>query len=255
MLILKIKKMKKNNKKIDESGEIRISKYLAYCGLDSRRKCEALVTSGKIKVNGIIIEDLSFKVGPDDMVEYEGKRLAHIKNITLALNKPPGYLSTVKDGYRRDTVIDLIKDINERLYPVGRLDYMSRGLIILTNDGELSFRITHPSFQVPKTYVVKINRIMEKNDFSSLKNGIKIEGKMLIPLDLELLLDEGNSSLIRIKIIEGRKRIIREVFKKLGYKVLDLKRTSIGKLTVEGIDEGKYRILTQKEIEELCDID
>jgi len=177
------------------------------------------------------------------------------EKIVIALNKPTGYLSTVSDKFNRKTVLDLIHYKNFRLYPVGRLDINSRGLIILTNDGELAYKLAHPKFGVPKVYDVLINKRINFKDLEIILNGIKIEGRELYPLSVELLND---SSLIRIKIAEGRKRIIRKVFKTLGYKVIDLKRVQIGNFKLDDckpkLSEGSFKILSDLEIKKLLKI-
>jgi 23S rRNA pseudouridine2605 synthase len=231
--------------------KVRIAKYLALCGILSRRKAEDLVKSGKIKVNGEILTDLSFKVSEDDKVEYQGKELKYEKSIVIALNKPEGYISSVADGYKRKTVLDLVKGIEARLYPVGRLDFDSRGLILLTNDGDFTYKIIHPKFNIPKTYEVEINAYINNESVEKITNGINIEGRKLLPAAVRILVRKNNISRIEIKIIEGRKRIIRKAFAKLGYKVKDLKRTAIGKLKLGDIAEGKYRILSEDDLEKV----
>ncbi len=231
--------------------KVRIAKYLASCGVLSRRKAEELIKSGKIRVNAEVITDLSYKVSIDDKVEYKGKELKYEDNIVIALNKPAGYISSVRDNYKRRTVLDLVNGIETRLYPVGRLDYDSRGLILLTNDGDFTYKILHPKFQIPKTYEVEINDYVNDESIEKIANGINIEGRKLLPVAVKILVRKNNISKIEIKIIEGRKRIIRKAFAKLGYKVKDLKRTAIGGLTLDNIAEGDYRKLSEDEIEKV----
>jgi 23S rRNA pseudouridine2605 synthase len=231
--------------------KVRIAKYLASCGILSRRKSEELIKSGKIKVNGEILTDLSFKVGTDDKVEYQGKEVKYENNIVIALNKPEGYISSVKDNYKRKTVLDLVKEIDARLYPVGRLDFDSRGLILLTNDGDFTYSILHPKFQIPKTYEVEINNYIRDESIEKIINGISIEGRELLPSAFKVLERKKGVSRIEIKIIEGRKRIIRKVFAKLGYKVKDLRRTAIGGFMLGNISEGNYKILSKSDINKI----
>ncbi len=231
--------------------KVRIAKYLAACGILSRRKAEELVKSGKIKVNGEVLTDLSFKVNADDKVEYQGKQAEYEKNIVIALNKPVGYISSVKDNYKRKTVLDLVNNIEARLYPVGRLDFDSRGLILLTNDGDFTYKTLHPKFQITKTYEVEIKDYINDENIEKIKNGINIEGRELIPAVVQIMNRKNNISRIEIKIIEGRKRILRKVFAKLGYKVKDLKRTAIGNLKLGNLAEGNYKILSENEIEKV----
>jgi 23S rRNA pseudouridine2605 synthase len=228
--------------------KVRIAKYLAACGLLSRRKNEELILSGKIKVNGKVVKNLSCKVSNDDNVEYNGNFLKPQENIVIALNKPPGYLSTVKDDFKRKTVLSLVKDLKLRLFPVGRLDNNSRGLIFLTNDGDFAYKVTHPKFQISKVYIVEINNVIKIKEIIKIEKGIKIEDREMVPLDIRILRNEKGHSIIEIKIVEGRKRIIRKTFSKLGYEVVDLKRIQIGGFKLGNIKEGNYKVLNKKEI-------
>jgi 23S rRNA pseudouridine2605 synthase len=232
-------------------SKIRLARFIALCGVASRRSSEALILKGAIKVNNEVVKDLAFKVGSEDVVEIQDRIVAPETKIAIALNKPAGYLSTTRDDFKRKTVLDLIMDgdvSKARLYPVGRLDYDSRGLIILTNDGDLAYRITHPKFMVPKVYEVKTDRDITSYDINRIRDGIVIEERELKVLDLSAKSLYGTGSLVTIKISEGRKRIIRKVFQNLGYNVLDLKRTQIGDFALGDIKEGKYRILNEKQI-------
>ncbi len=232
--------------------KIRISRFLAMCGISSRRNCEELVLASKIKVNGKVIKDLFYKVGAQDTVEYEHQKISLEKKTVIALNKPPGYLSTAKDDFQRKTVLDLVgNEHSNRLYPVGRLDYDSRGLIILTNDGNLSYMLTHPKFGIPKVYRVRLKGNIKPADIRNILEGVEIEGKDLIASKVRLLENNRDNCLIEIKINEGRKRIIRKALAILGYKVIDLQRTAIGNFEVKDIREGTYRILLPEDIEKL----
>ncbi|MCL4378307.1 MAG: rRNA pseudouridine synthase [Actinobacteria bacterium] len=229
--------------------KIRIAKFLANSGLASRRKAESLILSGKIRVNGKPIKDFCYKIEPGDKVEYSGKLIKPQSKIVLALNKPAGYVSTVKDEYNRKKVLDLVSDLKQKLFPVGRLDSNSKGLIFLTNDGDFAYKVTHPKFQIPKTYMVEVDKMINTDDISKIKNGINIEGRELIPASIEILKNNKGHSVIEIKIIEGRKRIIRKAFLKLGYNVIELKRIQVGGFKLGGLKEGNYRILDNKDIE------
>jgi len=228
----------------------RISKYLAECGIGSRRKCEKLVLEGKVKVNGTVLKDLSYRVAPEDRVVCLNQKIEPQPKTVIALNKPPGYLSTVKDDFNRKKVTDLIKK-EIRLYPVGRLDYKSRGLIIMTNDGSLSYRLTHPKFMVPKTYKVKVEGYVQKKDISKLIEGIEIEEVQVNVISLKVIDRTADKSTIIMEIVEGRKRIIRRVFKKLGYRVVDLQRTKIGNFDLGNLKEGEYMVLNHEQIKDL----
>lgn len=236
----------------------RLAKYLANCGVGSRRKCEKLILEGKVKVNGKTITTLSFKVSSSDRVEYNGTQVKPETKIVIALNKPKGYLCTVKDNFGRNTVLDLVKTVKEikkikHLYPVGRLDFNSRGLLILTNHGKIAYRITHPKFGIPKVYRVTINACIDDDKLKEITKGVKIRGenRKIIPEKITVERRESNSSTLLIKIVEGRKRIIRRLFSQLGYKVIDLNRIQIGGYKLAGIEEGSYKILSKKEIEKL----
>jgi pseudouridine synthase len=239
-----------------KEDNIRLARFMALCGVASRRSSEALILKGAVKVNQSVILDLSFKVGNEDIVEFENHRIMPENKIAIALNKPAGYLSTARDEFNRKTVLDLLMPeiaFKARLYPVGRLDFDSRGLIILTNDGELAYRITHPKFMVPKIYEIKIKGEINSGDIKKIKEGIMIEERELSVIDLNVKNLPGANSLVTIKIAEGRKRILRKVFKNLGYVVLDLKRTQIGGFSLGDIREGEYKILDKEQIMNLID--
>ena len=231
--------------------EIRLSRYLADCGIWSRRKCGDLIASGRITVDGCKTTDFSLKVAGSSSVCLDGKQIKPQKKIVLALNKPTGYISTASDEFGRKTVLDLVEDFEERLYPGGRLDMDSRGLIILTNDGELVYNITHPKYMIPKTYELLIRGNMLEKDMVRLKNGINIDNKKLIADEVRVIENTKSSQLIRIQIHEGRKRILRRVFALLDYEVLDLKRVMIGGLELGDLEEGRYRVLNSDDIKKL----
>lgn len=234
--------------------KMRLAKFLAQSTINSRRKSEELILQGKIKVNGKVVKELYFKVDPEkDIVEYDGRALNIEEKITVALNKPAGYLSTVKDSFNRKTVMDLLKNLknNKRLYPVGRLDYNSRGLLIMTNDGDLAYKIMHPKFNIEKTYEIILNKNLNKIDIEKLREGIVIDNVKVEIRDLKLSKNYKNINKVTLTIHEGRKRIIRRIFKDLGYEVLDLKRIMIGRFKVNAITEGSYKILNQKDQEKL----
>ena len=229
----------------------RLSKYLADCGIWSRRKCGDLITSGRIEVDGQKITDLSFKVSSSSKVLLDGELIKPQEKIVIALNKPPGYLSTVSDEFGRKTVLDLVKNIKVRLYPAGRLDMDSSGLIILTNDGELVYNITHPKFMIPKTYQLTISRNISKRDLEILIAGINIDNRKLKPTEVSIVKTGSSYQILKIQIHEGRKRILRRVMAHLGYGVLGLKRVRIGDLGLGELKEGQYRILENADIKKL----
>jgi 23S rRNA pseudouridine2605 synthase len=239
-----------------DTKEIRISRYVAMSGVASRRKSEEIVLAGKIKVNGKTVKDLSFRIKAEDKVEYDGEKITYENKVVIALNKPPGYLSTVRDSFKRKTVLDLLDEkIKQlRLYPAGRLDYNSRGLIILTNDGNLAYKLTHPGFNIPKTYQVKVRGQLSEVDIIKIKKGIEVEGRDLAAESIKIVENKKDNCTIEIKIKEGRKRIIRKALLKIGHEVIDLQRISIGKFNIGKIREGSYILLSQENITKLKSI-
>jgi len=231
--------------------KIRIASFLAQCSLGSRRKCEILVLEGKIKVNGMVIKELYFKIDPkSDIVEYSDKKLRIENKIVIVLNKPSGFLCTLKDDFNRSTVNDLIKDfkITKGLFPVGRLDFNSRGLLLMTNDGDFAYKVLHPKFNISKTYEVVLNNCLKADDVKKLNKEIIIDG---IKVDVRNIKISENNKKITMSIHEGRKRIIRRIFKELGYIVDDLKRISIGNFHIGNLKEGTYKILNDSDLKKL----
>ncbi|SNX55406.1 pseudouridine synthase [Thermoanaerobacterium sp. RBIITD] len=230
----------------------RLQKYLAECGIASRRKCEQLILAGLVKVNGLIIKNLGFKVNPDkDIVEYNNKIVKKIeKNIYIMLNKPIGYVTTVRDQFKRPSVIDLI-NIKERIYPVGRLDYSTSGLLLLTNDGELTYRLTHPKHEVSKTYIAKIKDIPDANKLKRFRSGLIIDNRLTSKAEIDILKVEDNNAIVKIIIHEGRNRQIRKMCDAIGHPVITLKRIKIGDLKLGKLGIGNWRYLKTEEIEYL----
>lgn len=234
-------------------NDIRLQKYLALSGIASRRKSEELILEGKIKVNGVTVTELGTKIDPDkDVVLYDGKVITQEeKKVYYLLNKPVGYVTTAKDQFNRPNVVDIISSNNYRIYPVGRLDYNTSGLLILTNDGELTNKITHPANHVEKSYIVKCKGILTKQALEKLKNGIDIGGYITQKAKVEVIKTDGRNTTAKITISEGKNRQIRKMFDAVGNPVIDLKRISIGKIKVDGIEIGKYRELTDEELKYL----
>ena len=232
---------------------MRLNKYLASCGIASRRKCEELIVSGKVKVNNRVVTELSTIVNENkDEVRYNNEIVKPEQEFKyFILHKPKGYVSSVKDDRGRKTVLELIKDIPVRLFPVGRLDYDSEGLMLLTNDGELANRLTHPSYEIEKTYIVKIEGLIKESELAVLRNGVKLDGVKTKKAKLKLISFENNISKIEVKISEGRNRQIRRMFSEIGKEVIFLKRTAIGELKLGGLYRGNVRELTPFEVEYL----
>lgn len=230
---------------------IRVQKYLADAGICSRRKAEQYILEGKVRVNDKVVFELGTKVTEDDEVYFENKKVKiEDKKIYIMLNKPVNYITTVKDQFGRDTVIDLIKDINYRLVPVGRLDYDTSGLLIMTNDGDLVYKLTHPKHNIDKVYIAKLEGIIKKEEIYRFENGIYIDNYKTSNAKIEVLNLSNNNSNVKITIHEGKNRQIRKMCDAIGHNVLSLKRISIGDINLD-VPMGKYRYLTSKEIEYL----
>lgn len=235
--------------------KIRLQKYLAECGVASRRKSEELIAAGKVKVNGVtaVIGD---KVNSKhDKVTVSGKKVVSVKkNVYIMLNKPRGFITTMNDEHDRKCVAELVKDINTRVYPVGRLDRESEGLLIMTNDGEFTNALTHPSKHVSKTYRVTIRPTITKEQATEFRNGIEIDGRMTAPADLRVLQAQENRTVVEVTIYEGRNRQIRKMFETLGIEVARLKRTKVGNLKLGMLKQGAYRHLTEDEVSSLYEL-
>ena len=239
--------------------EERLQKYLAECGIASRRKCEELIKQGLVKVNGKIVTELGTKIDPEkDIVEYAGKKVQKAtRKVYILLNKPIGYVTTVKDQFNRDSVIDLVKDVKERVVPVGRLDMYTSGALLLSNDGDFVNKVTHPSNEIEKTYNVTVIGKVTNEDITNLENGVQIEvdGENYTTKKAKVKIlkidEEKNLSRIQITIHEGKNREIRKMCEAIGKKVLALHRSKIANLSVKNLRLGKWRYLTQKEVDEI----
>lgn len=236
--------------------EIRLQKYLAENGVASRRKCEEYILEGRIKVNNKIVDTLGTKIIPNkDIIEFDGKPIENNKKekVYILLNKPIGYVTTAKDQFGRNTVLDLIKGIKTRIVPVGRLDMYTSGALILTNDGEFVNIITHPSNEVEKTYTVTLKGIVTKEEVQKLENGVEIEDYKTKPARVKILKTdlEKNISRLEIKIHEGKNRQVRKMCEAIDKKVLALHRSQIGKIGVKDLKIGTWRYLNQKEVNSL----
>lgn len=231
----------------------RIQKYLSSCGVSSRRKAEELLLSGKIKVNGTIVTELGYKVDGTEMIEVDGNIVSRKENKEYyLLYKPERIVSTTKDEKGRTAVTDLIKT-DKRIYPIGRLDYDTSGLILLTNDGELSNLLTHPKNDIEKEYYVVIVGLLKKEDLISISNGIILDGVKTKKSKIKLKKYDKkyNRSYINITLTEGRNHEVKNLFGYFGYRVVKLKRTRLSFLTLEGLAMGEYRTLTLKEVKKL----
>ncbi|MBN1444678.1 MAG: rRNA pseudouridine synthase [Candidatus Omnitrophica bacterium] len=227
---------------------MRLNVYLARCGAASRRKADELIKKGAVQVNGEKIMEPYVDVKDGDSVKLCGKLLSPAGYVYIALNKPRGYTSTVKDRFAEKKVTDLVPASYGNLFPVGRLDKNSCGLIILTNDGQFAQRLAHPSFQVEKEYEVVVSPVFETRHVSVLKSGITDEGERLRASSIKPLQRFPGRSMVSVVMKEGKKREVRRMFEYLGYRVIDLKRVRIGKIYLERLMPGEYRNLTEREI-------
>ncbi len=234
----------------------RLQKMIAESGYTSRRKAEELILAGKVLVNGEIITTLGFKVSDEDIIEIDGNILnKNIKKEYYLLNKPREVICSVSDDKKRKTVVDLI-DTNSRIYPVGRLDYDTTGLIILTNDGNFANILMHPSHKVEKTYIAKINGILNEDDFKKIRKGIDIDKRVLKIKHMKVkeVDKKKNTSLVEITIEEGRNHIVRKFFEALHYDVLKLTRIKYANLTLGNLKSGEYRELSKDEVRYLYNL-
>ena len=230
---------------------MRINKFLALCAVASRRKSEQLILQKRVKVNGRIVQDFATEINPQkDIVLVDGKPV-HFKEdfIYLMLHKPKGYVTTTSDEHNRPTVMDLIKTPDgRRVYPVGRLDYNTEGLLLFTDDGDLANILTHPSYQIEKTYVAKIKGAITLEEINKLRSGVVIDGAKTAPCKVKVLKMDEKSTRLEITIHEGRNRQVRKMLKSIGKDTGFLKRINIGKIRLGGLKRGKFRLLNKREI-------
>ncbi len=230
---------------------MRLAKYLAKSGIASRRQAERLITQGKVKVNGAIITELAFTLKTGDRVEFEDRVIKPEDKIYLLLHKPAGYISSLADPQGRPRVIDLLPGVNYRVFPVGRLDYDTEGLLLLSNDGEFTNLMTHPRYSVPKKYEVWVQGQVKTDAIGQLQKGVVLEDGVTSPARVELIKGGKKHSVLELEICEGRKRQVKRMFLAVGHRVIKLKRTAFAFLTLEGVPRGKYRFLTASEVRRL----
>ena len=234
----------------------RLQKVMAQAGIASRRKSEEYITEGRVKVNGIVVTELGTKVSEDDYIEVDDKPIRQERKVYFLMNKPRNCVTTVSDDRNRPTVMDYLKDINVRVYPVGRLDFDTTGALILTNDGKLTNLLTHPSSEVNKTYIATCKGIATDEDLEPLRKGVMLEDGRTSPAKVEILKinEDKNTSIIKIVIHEGRNREVKRMMEYVGYEVIKLNREGIGNLTTKGLYQGQYRRLTKEEVKDLYDL-
>ena len=236
------------------NNEVRLQKFMAEQGVASRRKSEELILAGKVKVNGHVAQ-IGMKINPrKDLVTVGKQKLTNVKNrkmVYIMLNKPRGYVTTVSDELGRKTVMDLLPDFGVRIYPVGRLDKDSEGLLLLTNDGSFTNCMTHPSHEYAKVYRVTVRPSVDDNILYNLRNGIEIDGRVTAPCDVTVLTEEENRVVLEFVLHEGRNRQIRKMCESQGLEVARLKRISIGPIKLGMLKQGDYRELSEQDVKKL----
>lgn len=231
---------------------MRLNKYIAQAGIASRRKADELTIQGKVRINGAVMKEPGYDVAEDDVVEVNGHVVKHdAKKVYIMLNKPKGYITSANDDKDRPTVLDLVADIEERLFPVGRLDYNTSGMLLLTNDGDLAYKLSHPKHHIYKTYRARISGQLSNERLAKLRNGVDIGGFVTSKAVVNVIKQSERSAVVEIKIYEGKNRQVRKMFAAVGNKVLDLERIAIGELYLGHLKQGHYRKLNHKEIEYL----
>lgn len=231
---------------------MRLNKYIAQAGIASRRKADELTVQGNVKINGVVMKEPGYDVKEGDVVEVNGHVMKpSSKLIYIMLNKPKGYITTASDEKGRPTVMDLLTDIPERLFAIGRLDYNTSGMLLLTNDGDLAYRLTHPKHQIYKTYRVRVSGVLSETKAVRLRSGVDIGGFVTSKAKVKILKGAERSTIVEIQIYEGKNRQVRKMFAAVGNKVIDLERIAIGELRLGRLMEGHYRKLSREEIEYL----
>lgn len=228
---------------------MRLQKFLATCGVASRRKSEELISSGRVKVNGNIIIEMGFKIDPDvDKVTVDNKQVSlEERKVYIMLNKPTGYVTTVSEQFNRNKVTDLV-NVPYRIFPVGRLDYNTSGLLILTNDGELTYRLTHPKFKVDKVYIAKVKGVPTKEEIKAFENGLKIENYITSPAKINIIKQINDNAVVEVTIREGRNRQVRKMCDAIGHPVIELKRIKMGRIHLGDLEVGNWRYFTEREV-------
>ncbi|MBL6447501.1 rRNA pseudouridine synthase [Fulvivirga sp. 29W222] len=246
----KSRSAKAETPKQNAAKETRLNKYIANAGVCSRREADKLIVAGEIKVNGQVITELGYKVEPTDKVVFKGRKLSPEKPVYVLLNKPKDFITTTDDPENRRTVMELVKNAcEERIYPVGRLDRNTTGLLLFTNDGELARKLAHPSHNVKKIYKVELDKSITKEDFAKIEQGLELEDGLAMVDGLAIV--DNNKKTLGIEIHIGKNRIVRRIFEHLGYEVIKLDRVMYGPLDKLNLPRGKWRFLSDKEIAKL----
>ncbi|MBQ1390662.1 MAG: rRNA pseudouridine synthase [Firmicutes bacterium] len=231
---------------------MRINKYLAQAGIASRRKADELIADGRVKVNRLTLREPGYDVKEGDLVEVDGKAVTVAEEkVYLAINKPVGYVTTVSDQFGRPTVLDLVTDIEARLFPVGRLDYETSGLLFLTNDGDFAYRMTHPKHELGKTYRARVQGFLSRERLAKLRKGVDIGGFTTSPATVEIVRELPKQTIVDITVHEGKYHQVRRMFKAVGNQVVELERIAIGDVRLGRLTSGGYRKLTKEEMKKL----
>lgn len=231
---------------------IRLQKYIAMCGVCSRRDAEELIKQGRVYVNGSKVEEMGLKITYEDKVEIDGNVISmEKKKYYIMMNKPTGVISAVSDDRGRKCVTDFTKGVDARLYPVGRLDYDTQGLILITNDGDFMQKLTHPSHEVWKTYEALVRGIPDQNDIKEFEQGLLLEDGMTLPCVLEVIGYEGKNAIVEVMIREGRNRQVRRMLERINHPVIRLKRTKIASLELGDLKPGQWRFLNSEDFKAL----
>lgn len=234
--------------------EERLQKFLAEAGIASRRKAEELIAAGRVQVNGKIVTELGTKIDPErDEVVYAGKKVDRKREalVYIMLHKPEGYVTTAKEQFGRPAVLDLVKGVKERIFPVGRLDYETSGLLLLTNDGDLTYKLTHPKHDVEKTYIARVYGTPDEGDLQKFRRGVLIDGRVTRPARMRVLEKGDRIATVEIIIHEGRNRQVRKMCEAIKHPVAQLKRVATGELRLGDLPKGKFRHLTEDEVKYL----
>lgn len=232
-----------------DDGTIRLNKYVANAGIASRREADELIKTGIVTVNGQVITEMGYKVQPEDEVRFDGKKISSQKNVYFLLNKPKGYITTSKDEKNRQTVMDLVSGATTaRIFPVGRLDRQTTGVLLFTNDGYLTKKLTHPSHDIKKIYHVTLDKKLTANDLAEIKKGVRLIPEGIAVVDEISYIENRPKNEVGLEIHIGWNRVVRRIFEKLGYKVETLDRVSFAGLTKKGLNRGDYRPLTELEV-------
>lgn len=231
---------------------MRINKYIAQAGICSRRKADELIANGNVKINGAVLKEPGYEVTDGDKVEVNGTQISgKQKNEYVLINKPLGMVTTVSDDKERLTVMDVVADIDARLFPVGRLDYNTSGALVMTNDGEMAYRLTHPKHEVYKTYRARVAGILSNEKVARLRKGVDIGGFVTSPAKVRIIKGTQHSTIVEISIHEGKNRQVRKMFAAVGNPVQELERIAIGEIRLGHLKPGHYRKLTREEVEYL----